>query len=107
MPNIQAFMATLKNDVVDFAQSQFKDVKNEAIADGTAFVKGIESDLQNWMSQLAAGKISRDDLQWLVNAKKDDAQLEALKVAGLAQVRRDQFVNGLLAVVVDAAINAT
>ncbi len=106
MVNFDAFLAGLKNDITAFAQRRFKNLKDQAVADGNAFVKGIEADLKNWTSQLAAGKLSRDDFEFLVASKKDSAELEALKLAGLAQARKDQFVNGLIAVVVGAAMKA-
>jgi len=106
MANFDEILAGLKNDVIAYAESQWKDMKNQAVADGNAFVQTIKADLQNWTAQLAAGKLTQDDVKWLVQGKKDLAVLESLKLAGLAQARRDQFVNGLVVVVANAALKA-
>ena len=106
MPNFDHFLADLRNDVVAFAEDQWKEVKNQAVADGNAFLEGIKADLQNWTNDVAAGKLSQDEVKWLVAGKKDLVALQGLKLAGLAQARRDQFVNGLIAVVANAIAKA-
>ena len=62
-----------------------------------------KADLQRWTTMLASGQLSKDDFEWLLQSKKDLAELVALKQAGLAQVALDRFVNGLLNVVVTSA----
>ena len=106
MANFDDFLAGLKNEVSAFAEGQLKNVKDRAVADGGAFVQALKADLQNWTNQLAAGKLSQDDFKFLVAGKKDLAELTALKEAGLAQAQLDQFVNGLVAVVVKTAVKA-
>jgi hypothetical protein len=106
MSNLDSILATVKNEVTAYAAGQFKDLKNEAVADGLAFVKSFETDLQTWTKQLACGKLTQDEFKFLVGSKRDLAELAALKAAGLAQARKDGFVNGLAAVVVNAVVKA-
>ena len=106
MSNLDAILATVKNEVTAYAAGQFKDLKNEAIADGLSFVKAIETDLPTWTKQFTVGKLSQDEFKFLVGSKKELAELAALKATGVAQARKDGFVNGLAAVVVNAVVKA-
>jgi hypothetical protein len=76
------------------------------VADGDAFVEGLKLDLEVWTRELARGAISHEDFEWLVAGKKDLAELESLKRAGLAQARLEDFVNGLADVIVNTAVKA-
>jgi hypothetical protein len=104
MATFDEFLAALKHDVVAFAEAEGKEATNAALADGRAFVQSLEADLQRWTNELAAGQLSRNDLEFLVAGKRDLAELTALKAAGWAQARLDRFVNGLLSLVVSALV---
>lgn len=47
--------------------------------------------LETWASQLAAGELTPDDVEWLVRSSMDLTRLTALESAGLAQVDLDHF----------------
>lgn len=53
---------------------------------------------------MAEGKLSRDEFEYLLKAKKDLAQMEALKKKGLALARIDKLKGSLLDTVAGAAI---
>jgi hypothetical protein len=47
--------------------------------------------LEIWASQLAAGQLTPDDVEWLVRSSMDLTRLTALESAGLAQADLDHF----------------
>lgn len=75
------------------------------MSDGTAFVEKIKVDLERWSQLLASGALSKDDFAWLVQGKKDLAEMEALEHAGLALARPDHFRTDLVNLVVDTAFS--
>ncbi len=89
--------------MVEVAEKNWKEFREAAEKDGNAFLDRTEEDLRRWTKLLAQGDLSQDDFEWLVAGKKDLAEMEALKQAGLALVRLERFRNALISLVVDTA----
>lgn len=94
--NFQDILNTLKDEVGKLAVATFKDYKNEATADALELLNEIKGNLQTWTFQVAEGKLSKEDFEFLVLAQKELAEMRALKQAGLAMIKADEFKNSLL-----------
>ena len=103
MATFDDFLGELKKEIAAYAVASWKRYKDAAISDGNAFVANLEADLETWTSELADGELSQEDFIWLIEGKKDLAELEALKQAGLTEARLEEFVNGLTDLVVTTA----
>jgi len=104
MPNFNDFLITLKDDLLDFAQENLEEYKDELVKDGTMFFEKTKSDVERWTDGLASGALSPADFEFLLKGKKDLAEMEALKQAGLAQVKLDKITNGIIDVITGSAI---
>ncbi|MCL6099012.1 MAG: hypothetical protein M1391_10595 [Bacteroidetes bacterium] len=104
MSQFDDFWSLLKNNIANFAKENWNDVKDSAINDGNVFVNKAKEDLKKWTTQLADGKITADDFEWLLKGKKDLAELVLLKQKGLAKAALDKFTNGLMDTVVATAV---
>jgi hypothetical protein len=51
----------------------------------------LKSDLQAWTTDLANGEITQRNLEYLINTKKDLIAMDALRQAGIAAIRIDEF----------------
>jgi hypothetical protein len=94
----------LESSLKAFVEDDVKDYANQALADGSAFLKAVKDDLERWTTELAEGKIMQDEFKSLIIGQENLAKMEALKQAGLAQVRLDEIRNGILNIVVDTAL---
>lgn len=92
---------TLKKQVEDLARLVVKNYVKEAVKDGRKFLEETKESLQRWTLLLIDKKITTQDFEWLVMSQQDLAQMIALKQAGLAQIRIEQFRNSLLSLVID------
>lgn len=106
MADFDKYLATLKDKIEELAKTHLKEYIEAAVMDGQSFVEKTKADLERWTSSLAKGELSKEDFVWLVKGKKDLAEMEALKQAGLSQVRMDNFRNSLLSLVTDTALEA-
>lgn len=61
--------------------------------------------MQRWTKLLAQGDLTQDDIEWLVTSKKNLAEMEALKQAGLTLVRLERFQNALISLVIDTTFS--
>lgn len=104
MPGINDFIKIFKNDLQKFAEDNVKEFKKELLKDGDAFIKKTKTDLQRWGAQLLSGDLEKKDFEFLVKAKKDLAEMEALKQAGLAKVKISKLRDGLIGVVINSAL---
>ncbi len=103
MADFDRFLELLKDNLKALAQEHLGDLRDAALRDGQAFVAATRADLERWLALVAEGALTRDDFEWLVQGKKDLAELEALKQAGLAKVRLDRFRSSLVELVVNTA----
>lgn len=102
--DFNALLGNLKNGVTALAVSSVGQYANEAKADGIKLVESLKTDLQTWATQLAEGKITTTDVEFLVLAKKDLIQMNALKQAGLGLIKIDEFKNSLLQLIVKTLV---
>lgn len=90
----------LKSGIGSLAATMAGDYLAAAKQDGQQMLESLKTDMQTWASQLAAGQLSADDLEFLVLAKKDLIAMTALKQAGLALVKADAFKAAVLNLIV-------
>ncbi len=103
MARFDDFLNALKDGLKQLVAGTVKDYSQAATKDGQAFLAKTRADLERWTKALAQGHLSKEDFAWLVQGKKDLAEMEALKQTGLALVRVDQFRVSLIDLVVGTA----
>ena len=84
-------LQTLKNGIVNLAETDVKNYIAQATQDGQAILTQLNDDLKTWTQQAASGQISAADLEDLVLGQKDEIEMIALKQAGFAEIAADQF----------------
>ena len=104
MATFNDFLESVKSDLLEFANENIVEYKEELLKDGNAFIEKSKEDIERWAEELAAGDLSEKDFKYLLKGKKDLAEMEALKQLGLSRVRIDKIKNGLLDVVVGSAV---
>ncbi len=105
MADFNDFWESLKKGLEELIKKNWKEFKDAAEKDGKAFFDKTKEDLKRWTKLLDQGDLSKDDFEWLVAGKKDLAEMEALKQAGLALVRLERFQNALISLVIDTAFD--
>ncbi len=103
MARFEQFLKALRDGLKALVADTIQDFSQAATKDGQAFLKKARADLERWTKALARGQLSKADFEWLVQGKKDLAEMEALKQAGLGLVRVDQFRSSLIDLVVGTA----
>ena len=106
MADLKELLDALKKDLTGIAKEAGEDFKEELIKDGQAFIKKSKEDLERWMILAAEGRLTKDELEYLINGKKDLAEMEALKQKGLAEVKIDKMRNALLNSVISSVFKA-
>ena len=104
MADFNQLLSALKDGVARLAAQSLQDFRKAAVKDADAFLEKTRADLSRWAGELEAGTLTQDDFEFLVKGKQDLAEMQALKQAGLALVRVDQFRNSLLDLVIGTAI---
>ena len=102
--NFEQVFEKLKAEAKNLAISAVKDYKNEASADALQVIQSMKENLKTWTMELAEGKISKTDFQYLVLGQNELTQMSVLKQAGLSLVKTDEFKNSLLNLVVNTVI---
>ena len=103
MKTFVEFWAQLLLNVESFAADKWNEIKEDAVEDSKDFLTAVKNDVQRWISLLAEGKLTSDDLGWLIKGKRDLAELLFLKEKGLAKPELDKFFEGLLETILATA----
>lgn len=103
MVDFDAFLKELKIGVRDIAREEAKGFVRATRRDGKEFLEAIEEDLELWTNQLAEGKLTVEDFEFLVRGKKDLAKMKTLTQAGLAAVRIDRIRMAMIELIITAA----
>jgi hypothetical protein len=103
MKTFVEFWAQLLLNVESFASEKWNDLKDDAVDDAKKFLTEVKDDVQRWISLLVEGKLTSDDLLWLIKGKRDLAELLFLKEKGLAKPDLDKFFEGLLDTILSTA----
>lgn len=99
--NFQIVFDKLKEDVTNLAFSTVKKYKNEATIDALKVVEDMKENLETWTLQLANGKLSKKDYEFLILGQKELIEMNALKQSGLALIKADEFKNSLLNLIIN------
>lgn len=75
------------------------------IASGSDFLADSRRDLERWIGLLAAGSISQEEFEWLVQARVHLAEMETLLAAGIALARVDELRIALVHSITGAAFH--
>jgi hypothetical protein len=86
-------LGELKDGLFQLAKDNLQNFVSDAKSDAEDLLNKLKADLEKWTEQLANGEITLDDFQFLLEQKKILVEMNALKQAGLAQIRIDKFKN--------------
>jgi hypothetical protein len=103
MASYRDFLDALEKGITDLLKTSAKDFTQEARSDAKDFLKKAEEDLKRWTKLLQKDQLTKDDFEWLVKGKEALAQMRALKLAGLTQVRIDRLRKSIINLVIDTA----
>jgi len=103
MKTFMEFWIQLLANVESFAADKWNELKDDAVEDSKKFLAEVKDDVQRWISLLAEGKLTTDDLGWLIKGKREVAELLFLKQKGLAKPDLDKFFEGLLETIISTA----
>jgi hypothetical protein len=104
--NIDSILKSVEDQTKALAQQQFKQYTQQALGDVKSSLQDAKEDLKRWVEELARKEIDKDEFESLVQGQIEVAKMQALKQAGLAEVQIESFVNGVIDIVVNAAMAA-
>ena len=102
--DFQNVVETLKTEVTNLALSTVNNYKSEATADALNMLNMMKENLSTWTMELADGKMSTKDFEFLVLGQKELIEMNALKQAGLAMIQVDEFKNSILNLIIKTVI---
>jgi hypothetical protein len=101
-----AITKDIERQVLDLAKEILGKYVSEASGDVKAFLTNSKDSLERWSMMLAKGDLDTDEFQFLIKGQLDVAELHALKQAGLAKVKLDLFVKGVVNILTSVIASA-
>ena len=96
------FYQNIESGVEGLAKSTLQSYLSEAKTDGQNAVEDIRGYLQQWATEVKEGALTMEDLEFLLKEEAALTDMTALKEAGLAAVRIDEFKLGIANVITGA-----
>lgn len=93
------FLNGLKANIAAYAKEKWQEHAESVKDDAEVFIEKAKADLERWLMLLEGGGLTKDDVTWLIQGKKDLAEMNALKQIGLAKVKIDRCRIGILNIV--------
>jgi hypothetical protein len=106
MADISKILKNAEQGIIHLAETTFTTYKTQAISDGKAFLAAAKTDLTTYTEQLETGQITLEEFKDLMQDEGDLAKMDALKEAGLAHAAFDGFINGVIGIIITAALSA-
>ncbi len=99
--SIDQLIQTLESGVESLAKSSLQDYLNQAKSDGEDAINSLKANLQKWTLELENGDLTTEDVAFLIKEQAVLDEMTALKQAGLAEVRVDQFKMDLTTMIIN------
>lgn len=103
--NIDQLVQALESNVETLAKTTLQDYVSQAKADGQNAIGSLKSNLQQWTLELESGALKADDIAFLIKEEGALDEMTALKQAGLAQVKIDEFKTNLLTTITNTVFD--
>ena len=103
--DIKTLFGAITDGIATLAKATTKEYVSEAKKDGQALVNAAKENILRWTALLAEGKLTTEDFEWLMFRQKDIVIMNALKQAGLAQIRIEGFKQGVIGIVIDSVFS--
>lgn len=102
--NWETFIDNLKDGAGVLAKDELKNLVNTAKTDSDAFIKSQGQQLELYLSQLAAGQITKDQFEEYILDMKDLTEMEALKMSVAAKASAQRLVDGITNLVINGLL---
>lgn len=102
--DFESLFQTIKDEIVQLAAASAKQYAAQAKAEGLQLAEGLKNDILTWTVQIENGNLGKDDVTFLIEAKKDLIRLHALKLAGLAAITIDELVQSILKILTSSLL---
>ncbi len=106
MADFGSLFQDMTNQIGAYAQKTIPEHVTQAMDDATKFLNKTKSKLQEWALAVEQGKMSVEDVEWLLGSEKDLAEMNALKQKGLTKIKADEFKNQMVNIVVNTISKA-
>lgn len=103
--NTDQLIQALESGVDSLVKSSLQDYLSQAKTDGENAINGIKANLQKWAVELESGALTADDFAFLLKEQAALDEMTALKQAGLAEVKIDQFKADLINMITNTVIS--
>ena len=102
---LEAFLKEIMDRFAAQIREMLPSFRDAIFTSGNNFLKDSRRDLERWTALLAAGSISREEFEWLVQARVHLAEMESLLAAGITLARIDEIRMTLVRSVTGAAFH--
>jgi hypothetical protein len=104
-PGLEAFLMEILERFGIQIREMLPSFREAILSSAKDFLEDSRRDLERWTALLAAGSVSQEEFEWLVQARVHLAEMESLLAAGLTLARIDELRMTLVRSITGAAFH--
>jgi len=98
---VENVVKELKEDALNLVNSLFGDTKEEVTKEVNKLIDDSKSKLKEWSIDLIKGSLTKDQLVYLLNSRKDSLILLSLKIAGVNEIKANKLATGVIDLIIE------
>jgi hypothetical protein len=103
--DIDQLIQNLESGVANLAKSTLQDYEAQAKSDGENAINNLKTNLEQWTVEAENDELTAEDLTYLLKEEGSLDEMTALKQAGLADVRIEEFKNNLVGMITNSVFS--
>ncbi len=102
--DFQLFLDDIKSSILILVKNSAKDLAQQVAEDAKDLLKETEQDLKRWTVALAENKLTRDEFEFLLGMRADNAKMHALTQIGISKLRVQRVRDALVSIIVKSTL---
>jgi hypothetical protein len=106
MDAVTSIVQNIEKEVPALAKTCLGEFLDQASQSVKSLISSNTDKIRGWLSQLTAGKLSKEDFNFLLQSEFDLSAMESLKEMGIGEIQLEKFRNGVIGLVENAILSA-
>ncbi len=104
MFDFDGFLSETLKELKEFIKKHWEGYAKDILDETETVLKESKEDIQRWVGLVVKGELGRDELEFLLQSKKELIKLKGLEQAGLSLIKIERLRDAIVCLVVENAL---
>jgi 23S rRNA pseudoU1915 N3-methylase RlmH len=93
------FWKTLIAEILDYSKKEENKIEEETVKEAIKILEKAKSDFKRWILLCAEGKLTSEEMGWLIQSDENLAEMVMLRQKGWTKEHLDNFLNEIYRII--------